>query len=335
MLIVTIIFLLTSIYLYCLLGGADFGAGIIELFSRKKDKDKISNLVTNAIAPIWEANHMWLIIAVVILFNAFPPVYTAVSVALYIPLILLLLGIVFRGTAFTFRHYDAVKDNSQKVYSRIFAYSSLMVSFFFGLITGALVSGKITYNPASFFDGYIHPWFNFFSVSVGIFVSSLFAFVAAVYLISESTDELTRADFISRSKIANLVTVFSGMMVFIFSFVEDVGFTEAFFSNIISITFIILATISIPVLWKVINKKLIWGSRILAGAELFLIIGAFYAVYFPVVVIIKNGEDLTLFNSAAPDITLAYLGWALLIGSVFIFPALFYLIKIFKLEKEA
>ncbi len=256
MLIVTIIFLLASLYLYCLLGGADFGAGIVELFS-SKDKEKVSELVTKAIAPIWEANHMWLIITVVILFNGFPAIYTNVSVALYIPLILLLLGIVFRGTAFTFRHYDAVKDGSQVIYSRIFAYSSLAVSFFFGLITGALVSGKIDYHPENFFDGYIHPWFNFFSISVGVFVCSLFAFIASVYLISESTDELTRNDFVSRSKKANLVTVFSGALVFIFSIVEQVGFAEGFFSNFISISFIIAATASLcPYYGKQLIKNL-------------------------------------------------------------------------------
>lgn len=333
MLIVTIIFLLASVYLYCLLGGADFGAGIVELFS-KKNKEKVSEVVTKAIAPIWEANHMWLIITVVILFNGFPVIYTNVSVALYIPLILLLLGIVFRGTAFTFRHYDAIKDKSQVVYSRIFSYSSLGVSFFFGLIVGALVSGKINYKPANFFEGYIQPWFNFFSISVGIFICSLFAFISAIYLISESTEEQTINDFVSRSKKASLVTVFSGALVFIFSIVEEVGFAEGFFSNIISISFIIAATISLPVLWKVINKKLIWTSRILAGFQLFLIIGAFYVVYFPVIVIIKNGENLTLFNSAAPEITLRYLGWALLLGSVLIFPLLFYLFKVFKFKKN-
>jgi cytochrome bd ubiquinol oxidase subunit II len=332
MLTIVIIFFLVSVYLYCLLGGADFGAGIIELFSRKRDKKRISSLVTEAIAPIWEANHMWLIIAVVILFNAFPIIYTSVSIALYIPLILLLLGIVFRGTAFTFRHYDAIKDHSQVIYSRIFAYSSLAVTFFFGLIVGALVSGKITTHPENFLQGYILPWLNLFSVTVGIFLCALFAFIAAVFLISESSDEVTREDFVSRSKKAMLVMVVSGGLVFLSSIFENVGFAEGFFSNLFSIALIIAATISLPVLWKIINKKMVWPSRILAGAQLLFIIGAFYAVYYPTVVVISDAEDLTLLNSAAPDITLAYLGWALLIGSVIIFPALFYLIKVFKLE---
>src|SRR5690606_15763694 len=110
----------------------------------------------------WEANHMWLIITVVILFNAFPEIYSQISISLYIPLILLLIGIILRGCAFAFRHYDAIKDKSQEVYSKVFEYSSLMVTFFLGLIIGALVSGKIELNPQNYFDGYIFPWLNLF-----------------------------------------------------------------------------------------------------------------------------------------------------------------------------
>jgi cytochrome bd ubiquinol oxidase subunit II len=333
MLYVVIFFLLVSVYLYCLLGGADFGAGIIELTASKKSKERIRKMITDAIAPIWEANHIWLIIAVVILFNGFPLVYTSLSIALYIPLILLLLGIVFRGTAFTFRHYDAVKDRSQEVYSIIFSYSSIMVTFFFGLIIGALVSGKILNNPSGFFEGYIHPWLNLFSASVGIFLCTLFAFIASVYLISEFTDEITRKEFVQKSRAANFAAIAAGILVFAASFIEDVGFTQMFFSNPVSITLIILATATVPLLWFFLGRKITWLSRIAAGAQMLFIIGAFYAVYYPVIVVIGDGENLTLYNTAAPEITHAYLGWALIIGSVLIFPALFFLYKVFKAEE--
>ncbi len=332
MLYVVIIFLLVAVYLYCLLGGADFGAGIIELFAGK-NKDKIKDLVSNAMAPIWEANHMWVVITVVILFMGFPSVYTQVSISLYIPLILLLIGVVLRGTAFTFRHYDAVQDGSQEVYSRIFAVSSLLVSFFFGLIIGALVSGKITASPASFYEGYLHPWINLFSFSTGIFICSLFVFTASVYLISETTEKELRELIISKTKLATLVMVVSGAMVFIFSYVEGIGFAERFLDHPISIIIIVLATLALPVLWKIIEKGLIWPSRILTGVQLFFILTAFYLSYFPVVIIEKNGNDITLFNAAAPDATLTQLGWALIVGSFLIFPTLFYLFKVFKLEK--
>ena len=99
MLTLIIIILGTSFLLYTLLGGADFGAGIIEIFAGKREEATISN----AIAPVWEANHVWLILAVVILFTGFPPVYSSLSLVLHIPLMMVLLGILCRGSAFTFR----------------------------------------------------------------------------------------------------------------------------------------------------------------------------------------------------------------------------------------
>jgi cytochrome bd ubiquinol oxidase subunit II len=334
MIYVVIFFLLVSVYLYCLLGGADFGAGIVELFSKKGSKERTRKLVTHAMAPIWEANHMWLIITIVILFNAFPPIYSQVSISLYIPLILLLLGIVFRGTAFTFRHYDAIKDSSQDVYSRVFEYSSVFVTFFFGLTLGAAISGKMMVNPTGFEDGYIYPWFNFFSVSVGLFLISLFGFLASVFLIGDSHDEAVVKEFISKSKKANIATVVTGGLVFLSSYLEDVNFTNEFLSNPLSIALIIAATVSLPVLWKILDGAHKWLSRLVAGAQLLFILGAFYAVYFPTIVRLKDAADMTLFNSHAPEITLSYLGWALILGSFIIFPALFYLLKVFKIEKD-
>ncbi len=337
MLYIIIIFLLVSVYLYCLLGGADFGAGIVELFSKGENKKRISSSITGAMAPIWEANHMWLIITIVILFNAFPTIYSRISISLYIPLILLLLGIVFRGCAFTFRHYDAVKEpKTQAVYSRIFAYSSFFVTFFFGTNIGAIASGKIHAAPSGFPEGYIFPWFNIFSISIGLFLCALFSSLAAVFLIGDAdpNDKELKALFKLKSKQANIATVVTGGLVFIASFIEQVNFAESFFTNTASMIFIVLATVSLPLLWQAINKELKWRSRIIAGAQLLFILGAFYSVYFPTIVHLGDADDLTLFNSHAPDATLDYLGWALIIGSFIIFPSLYYLYKIFKIDER-
>src|SRR5438874_8908775 len=121
---VIITFLWLAILLYLVLGGADFGAGIIELFTPSPLRGRTRKAAYQAVGPIWEANHMWLIIAVVILFVGYPSIYSTMSVYLHLPILMLLLGIIARGTAFVFRNYDAVVDNMQKVYNRIFLYSS-------------------------------------------------------------------------------------------------------------------------------------------------------------------------------------------------------------------
>src|SRR5450756_472693 len=126
MLYIVIAYLWLAVLLYLLMGGADFGAGIIELFTSDKNKVKTRRTMYKAIGPIWEANHMWLIITIVILFVGFPAIYTTMSIHLHIPLVIMLLGIIARGTAFTFRNYDAVLDDMQVIYSRIFVYASVI-----------------------------------------------------------------------------------------------------------------------------------------------------------------------------------------------------------------
>src|ERR1700752_1660670 len=119
MLDIVIGFLWVAVLLYLILGGADFGAGILEFFTKETNKQDLKRTAHLAIGPIWEANHMWIIITVVILFVGFPDVYATISVSLHIPVLIMLRGIIARVTAFTFRNYDAVNDNLQKLYTRI------------------------------------------------------------------------------------------------------------------------------------------------------------------------------------------------------------------------
>src|SRR5688572_9389796 len=135
---IVLIFLGLSLLMYCLFGGADFGAGILEAFSKKSYRKKGPRITYHAIGPVWEANHIWLILAVVILFTGFPKINAAISIALHIPITAMLIGLVLRGCSFTFRHYDAVRDESQKFYSGVFIFSSIFTSVFMGVVAGAL-----------------------------------------------------------------------------------------------------------------------------------------------------------------------------------------------------
>src|SRR5918992_5235757 len=122
-------FLAVSILFYCLFAGADFGAGILEAFLGSRSREEQRTVITHAMGPVWEANHVWLILAIVILFTGFPKAYSALSITFHIPLTLMLMGIILRGCAFTFRHYDAVRDRSQRYYSAIFVISSFLTPF--------------------------------------------------------------------------------------------------------------------------------------------------------------------------------------------------------------
>src|ERR1043166_7617853 len=176
MLILIVIILGVSFILYTLLGGADFGAGIVESFGGKREEVTVSK----AMAPVWEANHVWLILAVVILFTGFPVVYASLSWVLHIPLMMVLLGIIMRGTAFTFRHYDVHQGRSHKYYSFLFHVSSFMTPIFLGMVLGAMILGRISFDGSgSFYDVFINPWLNWFCFTMGLFTAALFAYLAS------------------------------------------------------------------------------------------------------------------------------------------------------------
>src|SRR5690606_11159787 len=215
MIYVVIEFLYLSLLLYVLLGGADFGAGILELVTPGRMKNKIRTRTYETIAPIWGANHMWQIIAIVILFVGFPSIYSLLSIHLHIPLVLMLFGIIGRGTAFVFRHYDAVQDDMQRIYNLVFTISSFVTPFFLGLIFGASVGGMIDPEAEDFLGAFIWPWLNWFSISVGVFTVAICGFLAAVYLVGESKNELENDFLVRRSRMFLLATVVTGGLVFL------------------------------------------------------------------------------------------------------------------------
>jgi cytochrome d ubiquinol oxidase subunit II len=330
MIYVVIVFLWVALLLYLLLGGADFGAGIIELFTSEDNKVKTRKISYEAIGPIWEANHMWLIIAIVILFVGFPAIYSTMSIHLHIPLIIMLLGIIARGTAFAFRNYDAVVDNMQKVYNKIFVYSSFITPMFLGIIAGSAVSGQIDVQANTFQSAYISSWLNWFSVSIGFFTVSLCGFIAAIFLIGETTDMAERKRFVRKAWQMNIAAVISGGMVFITAISDNIPLAQWVFGNPIGVAAVTLATISLIVLWYLIYKGGSKRLRFLAGFQITMILLTVTYKHYPNIVILKNGGYLSLIENKGADKAIDALGLALLIGSIFILPALIYLIYSFQ-----
>ncbi|SEJ42637.1 cytochrome bd-I ubiquinol oxidase subunit 2 apoprotein [Dyadobacter koreensis] len=333
MLYVVIIYLWTAILLYLLLGGADFGAGIIELFTSNANKIQTRKTLYEAIGPIWEANHMWLIIAIVILFVGFPTIYSTMSVYLHIPLTIMLLGIIARGTAFTFRHYDAVQDDMQEIYNPIFAYSSFITPFFLGIIAGSAVSGHIDPKAENFMDAYIFSWLHWFSVSVGLFTVSICGFLAAVFLIGETDNQHDRKRFELKAKAFNIAAVICGILVFISALIDGIPLIDWVFGNAIGIIAISAATLSLVLLWYLLYKGKSKIIRVLAGFQVTMILLTTTYRHYPNIVILKNGGYLSLIEHSGHEKTMQALALALLIGSIFILPALFYLIYSFQKKK--
>jgi cytochrome d ubiquinol oxidase subunit II len=332
MIYVVIVFLYLSLLLYVLLGGADFGAGILELVTPGRMKNKIRARTYETIAPIWEANHMWLIIAIVILFVGFPPIYSLVSIHLHIPLLLMLFGIIGRGTAFVFRHYDAVQDDMQRIYNLVFTISSFITPFFLGLIFGASVGGMINPDAEDFLGAFVWPWLNWFSISVGVFTVTICGFLAAVYLVGESKNALEEAFLVRRSRMFIIAAVVAGGLVFLAAELQEVPLIGLLLGEWITLGVLLMATVAMVVLWIQLPRLKRLLSRILAGFIVSAILLAFGYHYFPDMVITSSGENLSVFNAAAVGKPIDTLAWALLIGSVFILPSLGYLIYSFQKE---
>lgn len=326
-----VIILGVSLVLYTILGGADFGAGIIELFVG----DRANSTVSKAMAPVWEANHMWLVIAVVILFNGFPLAYTVLSTHLHIPVLLFLIAIILRGTAFTFRHYDAYKDGSQGLYSQIFRYSSIFAVFFLGITVAAFIGGLIPGDDeGSFATQYIYPWFNWFGLSVGFFLVAISAYIAAIFLLGEVETEEGYRILHKFSKGLFLVSVFFGLNIFASSYVSELIFHRLFLSHPVSIVTVVLSAAMIPYIFTLIHRKKIWQMRIAAGGQILLVMLGWFIIQWPNLLYYSDGSALSMHEADGPVITMKILFWALAIGVVVIFPGLYYLFKIFKSDSE-
>jgi len=334
-------FLGFSLICYALLGGADYGAGLVEITLRGDKHKEARRILEKALGPVWEANHIWLILAVVILFMGFPPVYARMSVSLHLPLTAALLGLVARGTSFTFRHYDAVRDGSRFWYNWIFRVSSVWTPFWLGMTLAGMSAGRVTPHPDSFAAGYIRTWFHPYGIYLGAFTVALFAFLASAYLVGESQEVAVRTAFARRARTFLFLALPLGALVFLAAQIEGRPLFWHFLHNPPALTLVGLSALSLPVLEKLLRqaalpetlprRRLMWALRVLAGLQGMAIITAWFAVQYPVLFAIRAsaGASLTLFNSAAPTAVLWQLDAALLIGSVAILPALFWLFKIF------
>ena len=334
MIYIVIGFLWLSVCLYLILGGADFGAGIVELFSTRKHRCKTRELMYESIGPVWEANHMWLIIAIVILFVGFPDIYTTMSTHLHIPLVLMLVGIIARGTAFTFRSYDAVKDDWQNLYTHIFLYASLITPFFLGLIAAATVSQSINPHATHFLDLYVYSWLNWFGVSVGLFTVAICGYLASIFSLRETNDNSELLLMISKSKQMMIVIVITGALVFLTAYLSNIPLITWIFSKPLGIISINLATVALLVIFQCLKMRKLLPVRVLAGFQVIMILVAATYQHYPDIILLAHGDHLSLIENAAPEKTLASLGWALMLGCVFILPFLFYLMYSFTKQKK-
>jgi cytochrome d ubiquinol oxidase subunit II len=168
---------------YALFGGADFGAGFWDLVAGGAERgERPRAAIQRSLTPVWEANHVWLIFILVVLWTAFPPAFSAVFTTLYVPIALAALGIVLRGAGFAFRK-SIVGLSGRRAAGASFAISSLLTPFFMGAVVGAIASGEV---PAEGDGAPFSSWLAPLPLLTGaIFVASG-AYLAAVFLVGDA-----------------------------------------------------------------------------------------------------------------------------------------------------
>lgn len=333
--------MVASLVLYALLGGADYGGGVWDLFAFGRRAREQRALIADAIGPVWEANHVWLILVIVILFTAFPPAFSVIATALHIPITLLLIGIVLRGTAFTFRSYDVQRDDVQRRWSLVFSIASIITPILLGVILGATASGTIRVENGAVTSGFFNSWLAPFPFAVGFFALALFAFLAAVYLTveAEQRDQQSQEqnetnprklseDFRLRALLAGVAVGLLALTVFILAGTGAptvrAGISRTWWALGLHLLTAIFAIGAFLTLWKRRYEL----ARVCAAAQVTLILLGWAFAQYPNLV----EPDLSITSAAAPTITLQLLLAALAAGALLLFPSYYYLLRVFKAE---
>jgi cytochrome bd ubiquinol oxidase subunit II len=318
---------LLAISAYGVFGGADFGGGVWDFLARGPRAKEQRELIANAMGPIWEANHVWLILVVVILFVCFPPAFASLMIALHIPISLMLAGIVMRGSAFAFRTYDTRGDAFQARWGRICAIASVITPVLLGICVGTVASGSL--HPPAANDGpwqrYLAPWLAPFPMACGAFALVLFALLAAVYLTVEAEDRELQEDFrrhALQASGATFVTAFVTLAVARNTAPSlHTGLTTVGWPMLLFVGTGVAAIVTIWALWARRYRL----ARIAAPAQLCLILWGWAAAQFPD--LIPGWHSIA--GSAAPSVTLRLTLIGLGGGLVLLTPSLWYLFHIF------
>jgi cytochrome bd ubiquinol oxidase subunit II len=318
-----------SLNAYVLLAGADFGGGAWGVLASGPRKRAQRDLVVHAIGPVWEANHVWLILAVVLLFTCFPPVFAQLGIRLHIPLSLVLIGIVLRGSAFAFRSYGGQRDEVQRRWSRVFATASLVTPLLLGMALGAVASGRVGETGSgkreAFYPTYVAPWVTPFAVAVGVFTLACFAFLAAVYLTLETDDRALREDFRRRGLVAGIAVAAAGLVVLGLSRgagTPDAPLLDFPWARALEGLTAAAAAVALGALWL---RR--WHvARAMAAGEVSLVLWGWAFGQYPYLL----APGFTIEGAAAPAATLRLVFGALALGAAVLFPSLYYLFKVFK-----
>lgn len=313
---------------YALTAGADFGGGIWDLLAWGPRKAAQREAVAKAIAPIWEANHVWLIFVVVLMFTVFPKAFAVISVALHIPLTLALIGIVLRGAAFTFRAYGL--GHGGGLWGRVFAWSSLVTPVFLGMSLAALATGQIRVEGSQVTSGFLAGWLTPFAFAVGLLSLTLFALLAAVYLTADTSGPV-QDDFRIRALACEGVAAIAATLAFACAKTDApelfLRLSGASWTMLIQAATAALAVATVALVW---TRRPRWARLTVAGQVSLVLVGFGLAMQGHLV-----RPDVHVTVAGARAEVMRALPPVLMVGAALLLPSLWFLFRVFKAQRTS
>ena len=314
---VVAVILMLGITAYALFGGADFGAGFWDLTAGDAERGAGPRaVISHSIGPVWEANHVWLIFCLVVLWTAFADAFASITLTLFVPLSIAALGIVFRGSAFAFRK-EVTRTSSQRNFGAAFASSSVIVPFCMGAVAGAIASGHV---PAGGKAG--DPWSSWINPTAilgGVLAVTVCAYLAAVYLVWDARrlEQPEMVEYFHRRAVA--AAVVAGIVAF-FGFFVLHDYARYVFDGLTSraLPLVILSAVcgigSLVLLLRGNHS----GARVLAMGAVATVVLGWGVAQYPYIL----PTSLKLSAAAAPDPTLWSVVVVFVVAAVVILPSL-------------
>lgn len=314
---------------YGILGGADFGSGIWDLLARGPRASEQRSAIAAAIGPVWEANHVWLIFLVVLLFSGFPLAFSALVTALFWPLHVALAGIVLRGSAFVFRAYGRAPEGLPDVWPHLFGVASVLTPFAFGAALATLAAGGIRADGVGgLAAGSDVAWLRPFPIVTGLLAVALCAYLAAVYLTLETAGEVRR-DFRRRALGAWLVAGGLSLATLALAPAEAPRFLQSLLQPP-ALLLAAVGTLLAPASGYALARSAYKPARLLAAAQVGLLLASWAAAQYPYIIY----PDHSVSTSAAPPATITALLWTTPFGFAVLIPSLVVLFAVFKGERR-
>jgi cytochrome d ubiquinol oxidase subunit II len=310
------VILWVAVTLYAIFGGADFGAGVWDLLAGSgKGAERVRGQIDRSIGPVWEANHVWLIFVLVVLWTAFPSAFSAIMTTLYIPLALAALGIVLRGSGFAFRH--ALPGPVQGPATRVFGVASVLTPFFMGTVVGAIASGEV---PAAGDGDPTGSWTGFLPLVTGALFVLVAAYTAAVFLVRDSgaaADEELR-DYFSRRALIVAVVAGAGAVLGVIALHQDARYIYDGLTSWPGIALVVLSGIcGLAALGLLITRRH-RGLRVAAVGAGVAMIWGYFAAAFPYML----PTSLKISDAAGASATLAEVIVVFGVAAVTVVPSL-------------